>query len=298
MTTLNDLKRSISLTLGGDDAPAGLAAARSLCQRQARRRPVMIDVKDASGETIYSARSGLGGRVIDERVAWLISDILSDNNARAPAFTTHSILQIGRPAAVKTGTTTDFRDNWTVGYTPNLVVGVWVGNADNSPMLDISGVSGAGPIWHHFMRTVLRGQPGLVERPDGLVRVCALPGCPRLTARTPGAKVVHRGHCRRNTTRSTAVSRSTPRLACADGHPPDRRQARIFLDLPPQAHDWARQRPAAAGRPPPVRRAAGTGMIITAPDAQTIYRIDPSLPQRTVDLHRGSRAARFARCGM
>ena len=62
-------------------------------------------------------------QVLDERVAWLISDMLSDNGARQMSFGPNSVLQIGRPAAVKTGTTNDFRDNWTVGYTPDLVVG-------------------------------------------------------------------------------------------------------------------------------------------------------------------------------
>src|SRR5690606_2103277 len=91
----------------------------------------------------------------------------------------HSPLNIGRPAAAKTGTTTDYRDNWTVGYTPNLVAGVWVGNADNTAMVDVTGVSGAGPIWHDFMRLALRGQPALAfARPEGVTQaeVCALSG--------------------------------------------------------------------------------------------------------------------------
>ena len=69
-----------------------------------------------------------------------------------PAFGQGNVLEIGRPAAAKTGTTTDWRDNWTLGYTPDLTVGVWVGNADNTPMKGVSGISGAGPIWHDFMR--------------------------------------------------------------------------------------------------------------------------------------------------
>ena len=82
------------------------------------------------------------------------------------------MLEIGRPAAAKTGTTTDWRDNWTLGYTPDLTVGVWVGNADNTPMKGVSGISGAGPIWHDFMRTVLRERPPLAfTQPEGLVRV-------------------------------------------------------------------------------------------------------------------------------
>jgi len=122
---------------------------------------------------------------LDPRVAYLITDILSDDVARRPAFGAGSALEIGRPAAVKTGTTTDWRDNWTIGYTPDLVTGVWVGNADNTPMVGVSGVTGAAPIWHDFMVAVLRGTPARAfPQPDGLVRleVCAdsglLPGEP------------------------------------------------------------------------------------------------------------------------
>jgi membrane peptidoglycan carboxypeptidase len=124
-----------------------------------------------------------GNSSLDPRVAYLITDILSDERARVPAFGQGNMLEIGRPAAAKTGTTTDWRDNWTLGYTPDLTVGVWVGNADNTPMKGVSGISGAGPIWHDFMRTVLRERPPLAfTQPDGLVRVevCAdsglLPG--------------------------------------------------------------------------------------------------------------------------
>ena len=109
---------------------------------------------------------------LDPRVAYLITDILSDDKARAPAFGQGNVLEIGRPAAAKTGTTTDWRDNWTVGYTPDLTVGVWVGNADNTPMKDVSGITGAGPIWHDFMVAVTRDRPPLdFTRPDGLVHV-------------------------------------------------------------------------------------------------------------------------------
>jgi penicillin-binding protein 1C len=98
-------------------------------------------------------------RVLDERVAFLVTDILSDDLARRQAFGEGSSLDIGQQAAAKTGTTTDWRDNWTMGYTPELVAGVWVGNADNTPMKDVSGITGAGPIWHDFMTSVLANRP-------------------------------------------------------------------------------------------------------------------------------------------
>lgn len=104
--------------------------------------------------------------------AYLITNILSDNAARQLAFGANSPLQLTRPAAVKTGTTDDFRDNWTIGYTPDLVVGVWVGNADNTPMENVSGVTGAAPIWHNIMeRANANLPPKDLPVPPGIVQV-------------------------------------------------------------------------------------------------------------------------------
>jgi penicillin-binding protein 1C len=89
-----------------------------------------------------------GERVGDADAAWLIADILSDNDARAEAFGPESSLRFDFPVACKTGTSSDFRDNWAFGYTPDFTVGVWVGNFDGSPMRHISGVTGAAPIVH------------------------------------------------------------------------------------------------------------------------------------------------------
>jgi penicillin-binding protein 1C len=117
--------------------------------------------------------------VMDQRIAWLISDILSDDSARQLGFPPNSVLNIGRKAAVKTGTTTNFHDNWTVGYTPDVVVGVWVGNASNEAMRDVTGLSGAGPIWHSIIRSILTGtKENVFSRPDGLqkVEICSLSG--------------------------------------------------------------------------------------------------------------------------
>ena len=91
-----------------------------------------------------------------------MTDMLSDNAARTPAFGENSPLELSIPAAVKTGTTTDYRDNWTVGYTRYLVAGVWAGNSDGHPMKNASGVTGAAPIWHNFMEALL-ARPELVE---------------------------------------------------------------------------------------------------------------------------------------
>ena len=101
------------------------------------------------------ARTGLGSQVLDPRIAYIITDILSDNAARAPAMGSNSPLRTdGIASSVKTGTTDDVRDNWTVGYTRNVTVGIWVGNSDGQPMRNSSGLTGAAPIWNNVMNTI------------------------------------------------------------------------------------------------------------------------------------------------
>lgn len=106
-----------------------------------------------------------GDQVLARDTAFLVTDILADNRARLPAFGEGNALQLSLPAAAKTGTTSDYRDNWTVGYTRYLVTGVWAGNSDGRPMSNASGVTGAAPIWHEFMARVL-ADPDLLARID------------------------------------------------------------------------------------------------------------------------------------
>ena len=123
-------------------------------------------------------------RVMSKDTAWLIDDMLSDDAARGPGFGRNSVLNLpDQHVAVKTGTTSDFRDNWTVGFTPDVVVGVWVGNADNRPMRDVSGVSGAAPIWREVMDALLENAPAAnFDRPTDLVRVALCADSVRLAA--------------------------------------------------------------------------------------------------------------------
>ncbi len=185
ITTFDDMDQlGLSLTLGGGEVRLlELTGAYSaLANGGYRIEPVTITrVQDSRGQALKVWEAAPGPRVMDERAAFLITDILSDNMARASAFGEASPLNLLRPAAAKTGTTTDWRDNWTIGYTPDLVVGVWAGNADNEPMRQVSGVVGAAPIWHDVMETLLRGRPAReFAEPPGLVRmqVCADSGLP------------------------------------------------------------------------------------------------------------------------
>jgi 1A family penicillin-binding protein len=146
----------LSLTLGGGDVtPLELTAAYgAFANGGFRVDPVyVLRVTDSHGNVLYDAsEEPAPERVLDRRVAFIITDILSDNAARTPAMGAESPLLLPFPAAVKTGTTNDYRDNWTVGYTPEIVVGVWSGNTDNTPMAEgTSGLTGAAPIWHNFM---------------------------------------------------------------------------------------------------------------------------------------------------
>lgn len=122
-----------------------------------------------------------GKKVVPEGIAFIISDILSDDGARAAAFGENSLLRIKKyPVSVKTGTTNDFRDNWTIGYSPSFVVVSWVGNNDNTPMLGlVSGVSGAAPIWNKLMAHVLKGTtPFKLVKPNSVIgkSICATSG--------------------------------------------------------------------------------------------------------------------------
>jgi len=116
----------------------------------------IIDIKDRNEKTIF-ANTPKKSFVLDQGVAYIISSILSDNSARQATF--GNALTISRPAAVKTGTTENYRDALTIGYTPNLVVGVWVGNNNNTPMDTVAGSLGAAPIWRQVMEQFFKTLP-------------------------------------------------------------------------------------------------------------------------------------------
>ena len=182
ITSLNRSDYGLSLALGGGEVTLleMVGAYAVFANGGVRVPPVAIAwVEDSEGHIIEEYRVPLGEQVISPQHAYLITDILADNEARTPAFGPNSVLKLSRPAAVKTGTTDDWRDAWTIGYTPELVCGVWVGNSDNSPMDGISGVKGAGPIWHNFMEEALSDTPPRdFARPPGIVtaEICTLSG--------------------------------------------------------------------------------------------------------------------------
>ncbi len=189
ITTFTQPERyGLSLTLGGGEVTMiDMMTAYGVFANSGYRinlRPI-LKVVDNRGKILeeYKPLSSpiFGKKVIPEGVSFIISSILSDNNARAMGFGTNSPLRIGNlPVAVKTGTTDDFKDNWTFGYTPSYVVGVWVGNNNNQPMSGIvSGITGAAPIWNDLMAHVLNGKVSEpFHRPPNVIQksICSLSG--------------------------------------------------------------------------------------------------------------------------
>ncbi len=181
----------LAVTLGGAEARLlDLTAAYAvLANGGVRLTPIAIArVESADGRLLRDYRQTQGQQVVRAEHAWLITSMLSDNAARAKSFGLNSPLRLSRPAAAKTGTTNDFRDNLTVGYTQDLAVGVWVGNSDNSPMQGVSGITGAAPIWKQIMEEALAGKAELdFPPPPGVmaVEICAYggrvpsPNCPQ-----------------------------------------------------------------------------------------------------------------------
>ncbi|MCF6278605.1 MAG: transglycosylase domain-containing protein, partial [Anaerolineales bacterium] len=150
ITTLTRDDYGLALTLGGGDVSLleMTGAFAVMANGGVRIPPVAITkILDHTGELVYEYQAPQGEQALRPEHAYLISSILSDNVARSWMFGPNSLLNLPFPAAAKTGTSNDFRDNWTMGYTPELAVGVWVGNADYSPMKNTTGLSGAAPIW-------------------------------------------------------------------------------------------------------------------------------------------------------
>ncbi len=180
ITTLEPTKDTLSrvglsLTLGGGEVRLlELTSAYSAFTNKGFKvEPISIlKVEDSNGKVLEEVEPKKGKRVLSEEQAYLIASILSDNGARSEIFGTNSLLNVsGRTLAVKTGTTNDKRDNWTVGGNSQIMIGVWVGNNDNSPMLSVaSGISGASPIWRRSILEALSGKADIpFEIPSGIV---------------------------------------------------------------------------------------------------------------------------------
>jgi 1A family penicillin-binding protein len=164
LTQPDDFYR-MSLTLGGYEVPLldMATGASTLATLGVRHDPApIVKIEDGLGRSVFHFDPKKNEtRAIDPQVAFIIASIMSDDRNRCLEFGCNGDLTLpGRHVAAKTGTTQDFRDNWTVGFTPSLTTAVWVGNPDYTPLSHNStGIVGAAPIWHRFMQTTLGGTP-------------------------------------------------------------------------------------------------------------------------------------------
>ncbi len=265
ITTL-DKNYGLALTLGGGEvklldqtyaysviANGGVMAGQEVPQNERRDgfrklNPVsVLKITDADGKVLEEYKQPKTERIVSEQAAYLITDVLSDNNARAPAFGLNSVLKTSRPTAVKTGTTSSWKDNWTLGYTPDYAVGVWVGNADNAEMEHISGITGAAPIWHDMMEAIHQNLPvtEFVEPPN-IVRlpVCLASGllptkeCPQVVREVfiQGNEPTQPD----NIWKPFRIFTPNGKLATAF-NPPDQVTTVVYPIYPPQAADWVKE---------------------------------------------------------
>jgi membrane peptidoglycan carboxypeptidase len=208
----------------------------------------ILRVEDRNGDIIYEYSQPQRREILTPQLAYLMNNMLSDRNGRCPAFGCPNALELpdNRPAAAKTGTTNDFKDGWMVGYTPQLVTGVWIGNTDNSSMSNLPGSKGAAPIWHAFMSWALQDQPiDIWPQPPGLTQqaVCETSGllptptCPTVSELfIPGTQPTVYD----NIYQEIAINRETGRLATIYT-PPELIEREIFKIYPEQAADWVRE---------------------------------------------------------
>ena len=228
-------------------------------------------------------------RVISREAAWLVADVLADNRARALAFGLETPLRFDFPVACKTGTSTDYRDNWAVGYTPEFTVAVWAGNFDGSPMRGVSGVTGAGPVLHTIFQN-LRTRFGTTwfEPPTGWVQREVHPLTGKLVTED----------ARRSLTKDFAAVR--------EWFPPDRlppvssaadfdASGRVLL--PSEYRAWFQSGDNGFGdRVALATRPQFTSLRVLSPVPGTVFYLDPDLPDsaRRIALHAsGGRECRW-----
>ncbi len=263
---LDKNKYGLALTLGGGEVSLlDMTYANSVLANQGVMAGVKIDqaelkpgyrtldpaailkVVDSNDKVLYQYDKPDAQAIVTPQLAFLMSDVLSDNTARTPGFGSNSVLKLTRPAAVKTGTTSDWKDNWTLGYTPDYAVGVWVGNADNAEMEHISGVMGAAPIWHDIMEKIHQGVPvhPFVE-PPGMTRVevCATSGLlPTPYCKDRVKELFVAGTEPKqydNIWQPFRIYKPNGKLATVYD-PPDQVEERVYAIYPPEAADWVRE---------------------------------------------------------
>ncbi|MFZ5917499.1 MAG: penicillin-binding protein [Chloroflexota bacterium] len=258
----------LSLTLGGGEvtlldmtyafgvfANGGRMAGMSRQEQQLRSgyrelEPVpFLRIEDRNGSVVWEYTAPATQQVVDSKLNYLLVDVLADRQARLAAFGYNNALELpdNRPAAAKTGTTNNYWDAWTIGFTPQLVTGVWVGNADNTPMNRLPGSRGAAPIWNQVMTVALEGEP-IVDfvRPPGIkeVVVCSVSGklptqhCPNTITELFIEGNEPTTYC--DVHQAFRVNRETGKLATVYT-PPELVDEIVYNIYPADAADWVRE---------------------------------------------------------
>jgi len=290
ITTLTEPPEHYGLALTLGDAEVKLlelATAYGMFARGGRT----LEIK-----TLLDDKTEEGKRILDEKIAWLITDILDDDIARLPEFGENGPLEFDFPVAAKTGTTRNSRDNWTIGYTPDIIVGVWVGNADNTPMKNTSGITGAGPIFHETMLAATKNKPNRsFKKPGGIyaTEICKLSGklptehCPH----TMNEWFIVGTEPKKLDDMYTLIQIDTRNELLANSNcPVDFIKEEVFVIFPPELKTWAREN----GFPSPPNlysplceekneesKAQGEEVewiIIQKPNANESFLLDPLIP--------------------
>ena len=285
----------LGLTLGnGEVSLLELAAAYAMLARGGVTvDPVFVrQVLDETGIEMKLPIAAYPKRVLQPEIAYLIADVLSDMNARMASFGVLSPLNFPYRVAAKTGTSRNFTDNWTVGFTPEITVAVWVGNFDATPMAGISGITGAGPVFNRIMTAAMEGREVTwFKPPEALARtkVCTLSGdlptesCPGTIEEYFVNETAPSKSC---SLHRTVVLDSRNGLLAHDGTPERFRQSNLFAIFPAPYAEWAKAEGVPV--PPSTHSPLGTGdVILTAkrlniiyPDNGQTYIMDPFIPDR------------------
>lgn len=284
LTTLNQTPDhyGLALTLGdGEVKLLELAQAYGMLARGGKTLPI---------KTLLDEKTEDGKRLLDEKIAWLITDIIDDDIARLPEFGEGGPLEFSFPVAAKTGTTRNSRDNWTFGYTSSRVVGVWVGNADNTPMRGTSGITGAGPIFHDSMIVAMSNQPQVpFKKPEGIIEreICTLSGklpteyCPHKMMEW----FIHGTEPKNYDDLYTPIELDTRNsLLAGQDCPEEFTEAEIFVLFPPELKTWARENgwPSAPTLYSPLclptEVKTGSWLTIEKPNQGESFLLDPMIP--------------------
>lgn len=208
----------------------------------------ILRIENRQGDIVWMYEQPESREIVDPKLVYLLNDILSDNVARSWVFGVDNPLTLtDRPVAAKTGTTDQWNDSWTVGYTPQVVTAVWMGNTDNHPMKQVAGALGAAYVWNDVMGVAHQGLPVEIwERPEGIVEkyVCATsgllvsPDCPGAVKEIFIAGTEPVAMC--NIHRAYEINTQTGKLATPNT-PPELVERKVYTILPPEADDWVRE---------------------------------------------------------